>query len=74
MVLLEKFLYFVNDEELGDSYNKSVKIQSTLDKFVQRFKFPLELEINVSIDESLFPWKGRLSWKQYIPKKDHALD
>jgi len=36
---------------------------------VERFQMLLELERDISIDESLLLWKGRLSWKQYIPKK-----
>lgn len=51
ITMLEKFLHFVDNEELGDSYNKSVKIQSILDKITQQFKFLLELGSNVSIDE-----------------------
>ena len=51
MTMLEKFLHFVDNEELGDSYNKSVKIQSILDKITQQFKFLLELGSNVSIDK-----------------------
>jgi len=30
----------------------------------------LELERDISIDESLLLWKGRLSWKQYIQKRE----
>ena len=71
LVLLEKFLHFVDDEELGYSYNKAVKIQPILDKLVEQFKLLLELERNVSFGESRLLWKGCLSWKQYIPKKDH---
>lgn len=28
---------------------------------------------NICIDESLMLWKGRLSFKQYIPKKGHRF-
>ena len=35
----------------------------------KRFKLLINLERDLSIDESLLLWKGRLSWKQYIPKK-----
>ena len=69
MVLLEKFWHFVDNDELGDSYNKSAKIQPILEKLLERLKLLCELERNISIDESLLLWKGRFSWKQYIPKK-----
>ena len=69
MVLVEKFLHFVDKEELGDSYDKSAKIQPILEKLVERSKLLCELECNISIGEFLLLWKGRHSWKQYIPKK-----
>ena len=69
MVLLEKCLHFVDNEELHDSYNKATKIQPTLEQLVEPFKLLCELEHDISIDESLLLWKGCLSWKQYIPKK-----
>ena len=68
MVLLEKFLHFVNNEELGDSYNKAAKIQPILEKLVERFKLLCQLERDMSIDKSLLLRKGCLNWKQYIPK------
>jgi hypothetical protein len=37
-----------------------------------KFRRVYTLECDVSIDESVMMWKGRLSWKVYIPSK-HAL-
>ena len=68
MVLLEKFLHVVNNEELGDSYNKAAKIQPILEKLVERFKLLCQLERDISIDKSLLLRKVCLNWKQYIPK------
>ena len=68
MVLLEKFLHFVNNEEPGDSYNKAAKIQPILEKLVERFKLLRQLERDMSIGKSLLLRKGCLNWKQYIPK------
>ena len=61
MVLLEKFYDFVDNEELGNSYNKAAKIQPILEKLVERFKLLCELKCDISTDESLLLWKGRLS-------------
>ena len=38
IVLTETFLQFVDNEELGDPYNKSAKIQPTLEKLLESFK------------------------------------
>ena len=56
MVLLKIFLHFVDNEELGDSYNKATKIQPLLEKLVGRFILICELEHDISIDESLLLW------------------
>ena len=69
MVLLEKLLHFVDNKELGNSYNKAAKLQPILGKLVKRFKLLCEFEYDISTDESLLLWKGRLCWKQYIFKK-----
>ena len=69
LVLLEKFLHFCNNQELPENYNKTAKIQPVLEMLNKRFKLLINLERDLSIDESLLLWKGRLSWKQYIPKK-----
>ena len=58
---MEKFLYFVDNEEFSVSYNKASKIQPILEKLVERFKLLCELEGDISIDESLLLWKERLS-------------
>ena len=67
--MLEKFLHFCNNQELPENYNKTAKIQPVLEMLNKRFKLLINLERDLSIDESLLLWKGRLSWKQYIPKK-----
>ena len=56
MVLLKNFLHFVDNEELGDFYNKATKIQPLLEKLVGRFILICELEHDISIDESLLLW------------------
>ena len=38
IALSETFLHFVDNEELGDSYNKSAKIQPTLEKLLESFE------------------------------------
>ena len=69
MVLLEKFLHFVDNEELADSYNKATKIQLILANLVESLKLPCQLESDISNNNSLLQWKGHLSWKKHIPKK-----
>lgn len=61
-LLIEKFLHFVDNSTLEEGYTKTMKIlpvHNYLSKQFTKFYTP---EQNVSIDESLLLWKGRLSW------------
>ena len=67
--LIEKFLHFIDNRILGENYEKIAKIKPVHDYLSQRFSLLYTPECNIRIDESLLLWKGRLSWKKYIPKK-----
>lgn len=69
--LLFRALHFV-DNDLPAT-NKLNKIKNLLDGVREIFKktfYPFE---NLCIDESLLLWKGRLSFKIYIPSKRHRF-
>ncbi|CAH2019884.1 unnamed protein product [Acanthoscelides obtectus] len=69
--LICKFLHFSNNNEIDEntSQRKLFKIKPVLDHLQKRFMEVYIPEQNISIDESLLGWKGRLTWKQYIPSK-----
>lgn len=69
--LLSKFLHF-EDNELHDQRTRSsklTKIKTVLDNIVEKCQSLYIPQRDICIDESLLMWKGRLSWKQYIPSK-----
>ena len=71
-LLLSKFLHFTNNDNTVDTPNvpqKLVKLWPVLQHMKNKFSSVYVPEEHVSIDESLMLWKGRLSWKQYIPSK-----
>ena len=68
-VNIDRFLHFVDNEELGDSYAKAAKISPIWDYMNERFQLLYMPKKYVAIDESLVLWKGRLSWKQSILTK-----
>ena len=68
-VNLEKFIHFIDNESLPENYSKTAKIKPIFDYFVSRFQKLFTRDRDISINESLLLWKGRLSWKQYIPRK-----
>lgn len=65
-------LHFNNNEEQpdGDRLFKIEPVMNILKEKFQQFFTPYQ---NVCIDESLMLWKGRLAFKQYIPKKRHRF-
>ena len=67
--LIDKFLHFVDNKSLDENYEKIAKIKPIYQYLFERFRTLYIPERDISIDESLLLWKGRLSWKQYIPNK-----
>ena len=67
--LIDKFLHFVDNKSLDKKYEKIAKIKPIYQYLFERFRTLYIPERDISIDESLLLWKGRLSWKQYIPNK-----
>ncbi|GFT94517.1 piggyBac transposable element-derived protein 4 [Trichonephila clavipes] len=69
--LLMKFLHFANNESSSDlDHNmKLKKIREFHNLVVHKFKSVFVPKPDISVDESLIAYKGRLSCKQYIPQK-----
>jgi len=65
---INKFFHFVNNSVL-DSDDRLRKIRPVVDHLRDVFSSSFLPSRYVSVDESLLLWKGRLGWKQYIPKK-----
>ncbi|XP_071050798.1 piggyBac transposable element-derived protein 4-like [Onthophagus taurus] len=70
--LLLRMLHFSDNNELhvGD---KLQKIRPIIELLRSRFKASMKPFKDLCIDESIVPWKGRLSFKQYIPSKRHRF-
>ncbi|KAF2896788.1 hypothetical protein ILUMI_09383 [Ignelater luminosus] len=69
---IKKYLHFVD----GETYNPAThpnpklnKIFPIYERLVERFQNLCVPEKNITIDESLLLYKGRLGWVQYIPLK-----
>ena len=69
LVLIEKYINFVDIGEIGNEYNRSAKIKPIHAYLVDRWQSLLTNECDISVDEALLLWKGRLSWKQFIRMK-----
>ncbi|KAG5867349.1 hypothetical protein JTB14_038395 [Gonioctena quinquepunctata] len=71
-LLLLKMLHF-GDNDNPNQNDKLFKIRLILDHLRQCFTNSFEPFQNVCIDESLMLFKGRISFKQYIPSKRHRF-
>lgn len=60
-----RFLHFNSDPEA----KKLEKLKPVITILLENFKSVHTPERNICIDESLFGWKGRLGFRQYIPSK-----
>lgn len=58
-----------NDTQPQAGTNKLFKLGQILKLLQQRFAAVMHPGKFLSLDESLVPWKGRLSFRQYIPSK-----
>lgn len=69
--LIHKFLHIADNNLIDEDpqIRKVFKIKPIIDHLQTKFKSVYIPGKNISVDESLMGWKGRLSWKQYIPSK-----
>ena len=66
------FLHFAgnSDYDINDpNHDRLCKVRAVIEYIVDRFKSVYEPSEFVCIDEELLLWKGRLSFKQFIPNK-----
>ena len=73
--LILRFLH-LNDSEVQPSrgqqgFDKLYKLRPLLELLVKNYKDCYTPSQNLSIDESMISFKGRLSFLQYLPKKPH---
>ena len=74
LVLLEIFLHLVDNEELGDSYNKAVKIQPILEKLVKRFKLLYDIFTIYPLTSPFSCGRDGLVGNNTFLKRDHVSD
>ncbi|GFV67162.1 piggyBac transposable element-derived protein 4 [Trichonephila clavipes] len=71
-LLLMKFLHFTNNEKFDKDrhpWPKLNKIYELIEHLQRKFREVYIPGENLSLDESLMKFKGRLKWKMYIAKK-----
>ncbi len=68
-----KYLHLNDNTKMPDrsspEYDRLYKIRPLLESIVPSFKSVYTPSMNISVDESIIGFKGRLSFIQYMPKK-----
>lgn len=72
----ERFFDFLqywhfSDSEQVSSDNRLFKISTLLEMINRNFQEVVEPGKELTIDETMIPWRGRLQFRQYIPGKRH---
>ena len=71
--VISHFLYFsdsTHKPQQGDAnYNRPLKVCAILSRVHKNIQAVYEPSKNMSIDEGMFAFKGRLSFRQYMPAK-----
>lgn len=68
--MLLRFWHFADNDQAVPG-NRTHKLDNVFDKLVQNFKSAYAAGQKVCIDETMVPFRGRLSFRQYIPSKRH---
>lgn len=68
--LLLRFWHFANNEE-AERNNRLSKVEKIIQMFVNSYQSTYTPAEKICIDETMVPWRGRLSFRQYIPSKRH---
>jgi len=68
--LILKFWHYCNNEELPDD-DRQFKLRHIIDMLISRFQAVYTLERDISIDEAMVLWRGRLTFRQFIPGRCH---
>ena len=69
--LLLKCLHFCNNADINDNTKKLFKVEKVMNLAIAQFIQAANPGKDVVIDETMIPWRGRLSFRQYIPGKAH---
>ncbi|KAL6418704.1 hypothetical protein ACFW04_011862 [Cataglyphis niger] len=61
--------HFCNNNDISPNSHRLVKVQPVIDYFKEKFNNVYKPDQQLSLDECLIPWRGRLSIKTYNPAK-----
>ncbi|EFN86920.1 PiggyBac transposable element-derived protein 4, partial [Harpegnathos saltator] len=61
--------HFCNNENISHNSHRLAKVQPVIDYLKQKFNDVYKPSQQLSLDESIIPWRGRLSIKTYNPAK-----
>ena len=75
-LLVMKFLHLADNSRMvpreQPGHSKIYKVEHVVNTLVNNYKSSYTLNKEISVDQSMISYKGRLSFLQYMPKKPHT--
>lgn len=68
--ILLRMLHFCNNKG-ADQTNRLYKVQGVIDLLDYKYQSALNPEKDISIDETMIPFRGRVIFRRYLPNKAH---
>lgn len=65
------YLHFNNNEDINTDSDTLVKVNYLINYFSEKFRTIYEPKQDLSLDESMIPWKGRLFFKKIQVKSSN---
>jgi len=70
--LLLRFWHFADNNDVNASTDRLHKIRRIFDMVLEKFSSARSLGEDVVVDETMVPFRGRLKFKQYLPRKSQV--
>ena len=64
-----KYLHFSDNKNMPPNADRLYKVQHLIDYFSKKFEENFSPGQNISVNEGMIPWRGRLNFKVYNPSK-----
>ncbi|XP_047365376.1 piggyBac transposable element-derived protein 4-like [Vespa velutina] len=68
------FLNFSDNSKIPANADRLFKVQGIINYFTKKFQENFNLGQNITIDEGMIPWRGRLNFEVYNPSKITKYD
>lgn len=66
---ITRYLHFSDNTKINENCDRLYKIEPVYNYLLEKFKTVYTPHQNLSLDEAMIPWRGKLKFKTYNPRK-----